>query len=104
MKTSTIITFSLMAGMLIGALISSSSAPPVDNSYKRGWHDAENAGLTVVISVLKEQKDCEKKGGVFIIEDKSTTTTGDVHGYFVGKWNIRCLAPSQPDIFNYEIR
>lgn len=57
------------------------------------------------ISILKEQKECKEKGGEFYItEITATYKEWRKDGKLGNGYNLKCFAPEQPDIFNYEIR
>ena len=62
--------------------------------------------VTTQISVLKEKADCEAKDGIFNIEDNTGIQLNYLFSLGIKplpEYEIQCLAPAKPDIFDYPI-
>lgn len=113
-------TSGLFIGLLVGLGISiaifSSLTKDIDQkAYSRGVKDTLSGmwgePKEKEISILKEKKDCDEKGGELLLEHTVMWNASDLgQGSTKWKWDlngpisIRCTSPTPPDIFNYEIK
>lgn len=111
-------TSGLFIGIFIGggialAVFSSLTKDIDQRAYSRGVNDTLIGmwGEPKEISILKEKKDCEEKGGTFHVDippgvkmftsQEEADRWIETHNFKLHMW---CTSPTPPDIFNYEIK